>query len=180
MVKKIFTLVLLIACSINFIKGQDFEYIVEKIDDVPSYFYTEKRGKIIDFLSSRMMIQVVNNMGYGVPVNIFFVNSADYKDTVIISTDSSGLGYISKKMFENGKFSVPPKGNLLNGIEGWVNIRNTRKLTIVLGQQPMSMLKIKSNSELSIEDIRHIVDSLRKGEEPYALPGITIDFIIEI
>ena len=180
MVKKMFTLVLLIACSIDIIKGQEFEYIVEKVDDVPSYFYTEKNGGIFDFLSSKMMIQVANNRGYGVPVNIFFVNSVDSKDTVIISTDSLGQGYMSKKMFENGRFSIPPKGNLLNGIEGWVNIRNTRKLTIILGQQPMSMLKIKSKSELSIENIRHIVDSIRRGEEPHDLPGITIDFFIEI
>lgn len=180
MVKKIFTTVLLIVCSINIIKGQEFEYIVEKVDDVPSYFYTEKNGGFLGFLSSKMMIQVVNNKGYGLPVNITFVNSADCKDTVIISTDSLGLGYMSKKMFENGKFSISTKGNLLNGIDGWINIRNTRKLTIVLGQQPMSMLRIKSNSELSIDDIRQIVDSLRRGEGPHDLPGITIDFIIEI
>lgn len=180
MVKKIFTSVLLIVCSINYIKGQKFEYIVEKVDDVPSYFYTEKNSGIFDFLSSKMMIQVVNNKGYGLPLNIIFVNSADCKDTVIISTDSLGLGYMPKKMFENGMFSISTKGNLLNGVEGLVNIRNTRKLTIVLGQQPMAMLKIKSNSELSIDDIRQIVDSLRRGEEPHDLPEITIDFIIEI
>ena len=38
----------------------------------------------------------------------------------------------------------------------------------------------KIASALEIDDIRKIVDSLRRGEEPHDISEITIDFIIEI
>jgi len=179
MVKRIL-LCLTIICSVYSAKGQSIEYLVENVDDVPSYFYTEKIGVISSLLSAEMRIQVVDNNGKGIPVNVFFINSANFKDTIVILTDSSGCGYLSKKKFETGKFFISSNGNRLNGIKGFVNIKETKKLTIVLGQQSVSKVKIKSKTKLSVENIQMIVNSLREGEYPQNLTGISIEVYIEI
>ena len=182
MVKKIFTLVLLIACSINFIKGQEFEYIVEKVDDVPSYYYCEKYSSLLSNLtSSNLMIQIMNTRGDVIHADVYFLNGLHNEDTIWVSTDSTGVAYIPKKKIAKGMFFVPPKGDLYNGIKGFVNdVGSTKKLTIILGQQSLSKMIIKSKSTLSSRDIQQIVDSVRKSDCIPHYNGVTIDFNIEI
>jgi len=178
MVKKMIALfIILTACSTYYARGQVYEYIVKNVDNIPSYFFTEKSN---NFLSSDISICIVDYKGYGVSTNIFLIDSANPKDTIVVTTDTSGIGHLSRNKMTNVFFFVAPKGNILNGCEGWIKILDTKILTIVLGQQAFSTVNIKSKSALSTEDVDKIVKSLRNGELPPEDSGIMIDVAIEL
>ena len=181
MVKKVAILLILTAWAFYQVSGQAKEYIVENVDDVPSYYYCERYSSFTNKTSSNLMIQIMNTRGDGVHTDIYFLNGLHNEDTILVSTDSSGVAYIPKRMIKKGSFFVPPKGNLYNGIKGVVNnIGGIEKLTIILGQQSLSKMKIKSKFSLSTREIQQIVDSVRKSDCIPHYYGVTIDFYIEL
>ena len=181
MVKKILMLLLLAACPVYLVSGQAKEYIVENVDDVPSYYYYERSSPFSNLESSNLLIQVINARGDGIYADVYLLNGSHNEDTIVISTDSTGLAYIPKEMIWKAVIFIPPKGDLYNGIKGGVDdIRSIEKLTIVLGLQALSKMRIKSNFSLSVNDIQQIVDSVRKKDCIPQFYGVTIDFSIEI
>ncbi len=182
MVKYFAIFLILTAWPLCLVSGQAKEYIVENVDDVPSYYYCEKSSSLLSNLtSSNLMIQIMNTRGNVIHADVYFLNGLHNEDTIIVSTDSTGVAYIPKKKIEKGMFFVPPKGDLYNGIKGFVNdVGSVKKLTIILGQQSLSKMKIKSKSPLSSRDIQQIVDSVRRSDCIPHYNGVTIDFNIEI
>lgn len=181
MVKEMVILWLLIIWPFCLVRGQSNEYVVENVDDISSYYYCESSMEFSSLISSKIMIRVMDTKGNGIQTNVYFLDGENNNDTIVVSTDLTGVVYIPKKMIGTGRFLILPKGDLYNGIKGYVdNIWNTKKLVIILGQKSMSKMKIKSKSPLSTKYIQQIVDSVRKCDCIPYYQGVTIDFSIEI
>lgn len=181
MVNKIITTPAVLCVSpFHYVHGQVHEYIVENVDNVPSYYYVEKAHRLTNLLTSNVMIQVIDDKGRGIQATVSFLDCAENDSAFEVSTDSSGIGYLPKQENTRSHFIIQPKGDLLNGIEGWLNLKDTRKLTIVLGHQSVSKVRVKSVSALNTDDIQLIVNSLRKGDCPSETSGITVEVYVEI
>lgn len=174
MVKKNFLTLSLLLIMINFASCQGYEYVLENADSKSSCYIAYQKKHI----NHTAKVQIVNSNGYGIETTVKFTNQMD---TIILHTDS--LGHASLKFScrnSSYHFSTPALGNRYNGVCGYVDFLQTNHLLIILGNQSICPIRIKSTNRLSSDELRTIANIIRDGGSLAEYQNISIEAIIEI